>query len=57
MSVTIARVNQSNVREIWQQWVDGKTSVAPAGNKSLSDFHRLATLKYDYLPTNLKIEA
>ena len=35
---------------LWQ--VDGKTSVAPAGNKSLR-LSQASNVKYDYLPTYL----
>ena len=55
LSVTLAQVDQSHVRDIWQlRRVDGKISVAPAGNLSLSDFRRLATLNMmTYQPTYL----
>lgn len=53
LSVTLARVDHGRVREIWLlQPTDGKTSLAPDGNKSLR-LLRATHIKYEYLPTYL----
>ena len=45
----------SHLREILELWpVDGKTSMALAGNKSLR-LSQASHIKYDYLPTYLPI--